>query len=231
MSQSESNITELESGFSTWLEKGLDSPLRTSVERIAIALRQFSHNLHDGIPTLEQSESLAELAENLLEASTHIGVRDRIPSMFDELREDTFNFFDHSPLSGPLSPVSVPLNLAIEGDKVVGRVNFGASFEGPPGHVHGGWVASAFDEVMGMVQAHFSEPGMTRKLAVRYQKPTPLNTDLIFVAWIESIRGRKIVTRAEAFNGDEQIADAEGLFISVDFEALRSSLKQKSGNS
>ena len=225
MSQSENNFTELESGFSSWLDKDWDSPLRTSIERIAIALRQFSHNLHDGIPTVEQSDSLAEMAENLLEASTHLEVRDHIPSMFEELREDRFIFFDHSPLSGSLSPVSAPLNLAVEGEKVVGRVNFGASFEGPPGHVHGGWVASAFDEVMGMVQAHFSEPGMTGKLVVRYQKPTPLHTDLTFVAWVESVKGRKIVTRAKAFNGDEQIAEAEGLFISVDFEALRSSLK------
>jgi acyl-CoA thioesterase FadM len=52
-----------------------------------------------------------------------------------------------------------------------------------------------------------------------------LHTDLAFVAWVESIRGRKIVTRAKAFNGDELIAEAEGLFISVDFEALRSSLE------
>ena len=90
MSQSESDFTELESGFRAWLDKDWDSPLRTSVERIAAALRQFSHNLHDGIPTLEQSESLAEMAENLLEASTHLGARDHIPSMFDELREDMF---------------------------------------------------------------------------------------------------------------------------------------------
>ena len=64
----------------------------------------------------------------------------------------------------------------------LGLVRFGSAYEGPPGHVHGGFVAAAFDEVLGYVQSLGGRPGMTGTLTVRYRSPTPLYTELRFEA-------------------------------------------------
>ena len=66
----------------------------------------------------------------------------------------------------------------------------GRPYEGPPGHVHGGFVAAAFDEVLGFVQSTTGQPGMTGTLTIRYRKPTPLDTDLRFEATVQRVEGR-----------------------------------------
>ena len=61
--------------------------------------------------------------------------------------------FDNSPLMGLANPIAPPMRLAVDDDGVVrGTAVFGTAYEGPPGHLHGGFVAAAFDEVLGMVQ-------------------------------------------------------------------------------
>ena len=54
---------------------------------------------------------------------------------------------------------------------MVGTATFGAAYEGPPGCVHGGFVAAAFDEVLGSTQSLSGEPGMTGRLTVNYRSP------------------------------------------------------------
>ena len=41
-------------------------------------------------------------------------------------------------------------------------MTFGSAYEGPPGCVHGGFVAAAFDEVLGFVQSLGGQPGLHR---------------------------------------------------------------------
>lgn len=77
-------------------------------------------------------------------------------------------------------------------------------------------MAAAFDEVLGSTQSLSGSPGMTGRLTVHYRKPTPLETELRFEGWLESVSGRKILTRGELYAGDVLCAEAEGLFISID---------------
>src|SRR5437899_8819373 len=100
---------------------------------------------------------------------------------------DTHAFFDHSPLIGLANPLAPPIRLAVVGDKVEGHVVFGDAYEGPPGHVHGGFVAAAFDEVLGMAQSLTGNPGMTGTLTIRYRRPTPLLTELVFEAYADRV--------------------------------------------
>lgn len=111
--------------------------------------------------------------------------------------------------------------------KVVGRVRYGYAYEGPPGCVHGGVLAAAFDEILGFAQSLSGRPGMTGTLTVHYRKPTPLNTDLVFEGWVDRIEGRKIFTSGRCMAGDTVTAEAEGLFISVDFEKMAQLLKDR----
>ena len=81
--------------------------------------------------------------------------------------------------------------------------------------MHGGYIAAAFDEVLGSTQSLSGSPGMTGRLTVHYRKPTPLQTELQFEGWIESVDGRKILTKGELRAGEVLCAEAEGLFISI----------------
>ena len=128
---------------------------------------------------------------------------------------DTRAFFEWSPFIGHANPLSPPITVAIRDGVVVGEARFGSAYEGPPGCVHGGFIAASFDEVLGVAQSLSGEPAMTGTLTIRYRKPTPLYQDLVFKAWLLGIEGRKISTRGELYADDSLTAEADGLFIRV----------------
>jgi acyl-coenzyme A thioesterase PaaI-like protein len=129
---------------------------------------------------------------------------------------DVAAFFDQSPLIGLANPLAPPMRIAKTGERTAeGRVTFGSAYEGPPGHVHGGFVAAAFDEVLGFVQSLSGRPGMTGTLTVRYRRPTPLHTPLRFTAEYVRSEGRKLYTEARVHAGDVLCAEAEGIFVSI----------------
>src|SRR5699024_9906431 len=108
-----------------------------------------------------------------------------------------------------------PMSLHEEGDEVIGQVRFGLAYEGPPGCVHGGYVAAAFDEVLGATQSLSGAPGMTGTLTVRYESPTPLHTDIRFESRIQRVEGRKIFVEGESYANGQITARALGIFISL----------------
>ena len=128
-------------------------------------------------------------------------------------------FLDYSPIIGLANPVALPLTLRFVGDHVEGTSTFAAAYEGPPGHVHGGSIAAAFDEVLGMVQTFSGTPGMTGRLSISDRSPTPLDTPLRWEGTMDRVDGRKIYTSGRVFNANTGtlLAEAEGLFISIDF--------------
>jgi acyl-coenzyme A thioesterase PaaI-like protein len=128
------------------------------------------------------------------------------------------DYLPRSPLVGSVNPVAAPLAYEMRDDHVVARGAFGAAHEGPPGYVHGGWVALAFDEALGMANAVSGHPGMTARLTVRYRRPTPLRTELELHAHTERVDGRRITTVATLKAGDVVTAEAEGLFVVIGAE-------------
>lgn len=129
-------------------------------------------------------------------------------------------FLDRSPIIGGINPLSVPMEMSIEGDggkdsTVVGRATFGSAYEGPPGCVHGGFIAAYFDEVLGMAQSLSGNPGMTVNLTVDYRSPTPLMKPVVFRGWVGSIDGRKISVAGTLHHGETLCAEAKGLFVSM----------------
>jgi acyl-coenzyme A thioesterase PaaI-like protein len=118
-------------------------------------------------------------------------------------------------LIGRSNPLAPPISVRAEDGRVHAEVTFGSAYEGPPGCLHGGYVAAAFDEVLGYAQSLTGNPGMTGRLEVTYRSPTPLHTPLRFEAWVESTVGRKITARCTLHAGDRLCAEATGLFISI----------------
>ena len=120
-----------------------------------------------------------------------------------------------SPLIGLANPLAPPLTIGRKDDRHAHATGiFGSAYEGPPGSVHGGFVAAAFDEVLGYVQSLSGFPGMTGTLKVIYRSPTPLHTSLLFEAKLERVEGRKIFASARLEAGGVLCAEAEAIFIS-----------------
>jgi acyl-coenzyme A thioesterase PaaI-like protein len=141
---------------------------------------------------------------------------------------DVGAFFDQSPFIGLANPLAPPITVGQRDERsVVATVNFGSAYEGAPGCVHGGFVAAAFDEVLGYTQSLSGKGGMTGTLTIRFRNPTPLHTELFFEGEIVKIEGRKIFTVARLYAGDTLTADAEGLFISVAREKFLELLEKR----
>jgi acyl-coenzyme A thioesterase PaaI-like protein len=197
------------------------SPRRAEMRRLAAAARLVIDRL---VATEAPHEALVAAADHL-EAAAEALSGHRQGRLYEGFAEsanagDPGAFFDHSPVIGSANPLAPPLQLGVREDVVEGLVRYGAAYEGPPGHVHGGYVAAAFDEVLGMAQSMSGKPGMTGTLTVRYRRPTPLHTDLRFEATLDRVDGRKLFTSGRLYAGELLTAEAEGLFISVDFAKL-----------
>ena len=198
-------------------------PRRQELRRVADATRA----LIEGLVGTDLNDAAITATADALERLAEQFLGDGPRSMYDGIAEaamagdDSFALLDHSPLIGGANPLAPPIVMSVEGDAVVGKVCFGAAYEGPPGCVHGGYIAAAFDEVLGSAQSLGGSPGMTGTLSIRYQSPTPLHADLRFVGRFDRKEGRKVFTTGQLFAGDTITATAEGLFISIDPERFR----------
>ena len=135
------------------------------------------------------------------------------------------HFSDRSPFYGAMNPLSMPMEMGRdesvgEFGAIIGNVVFTEPYEGPPGHCHGGFIAAAFDEVLGMAQSLTGRPGMTGKLSITYRSPMPLHTTIEFRGWVDRVDSRKIFTKGTAHNGDKLCAEAEVLFLSMPPEMM-----------
>jgi acyl-coenzyme A thioesterase PaaI-like protein len=125
------------------------------------------------------------------------------------------NFVEHSPVSGQSNAIAPPLSMWLadvdDGRQgIEGEVTFGGAYEGPPGHVHGGYIAAMFDEVLGFAQL---APGYTATLTITYRRRTPLHTRLHLEAAVVSTEGRKRIVRGTCHSDGVLLSEAEGLFI------------------
>ena len=84
------------------------------------------------------------------------------------------------------------LRLAIYEDRAAGRVvstvSVAPRFQGYPGVVHGGIVATLLDEVAGRATLIGDPEGLmvTVTLAIRYRQPTPTEIPLTVTGWLTS---------------------------------------------
>jgi hypothetical protein len=89
-----------------------------------------------------------------------------------------------------------------------GSVLFPIAYEGPPGLVHGGFLAVLFDC---LVQHHNCEVGLagkTTSLTVRYRRPTPLLTSLHFTLE-RAVADDRIHTSGTLRAGEKVVCEAE----------------------
>jgi len=213
--------------------KGLEAtPERRAARRLAAAMREVTALMVSTTADVDQLSAAADdfeaLAaqlrgfpgghtyEGFAEAANAGPAVAAYAAARDTDDPERFAFFDFSPLIGLSNPLSPPIVMDHEEGTdraVVARVTFGPAFEGPPGCVHGGFVAAAFDEVLGATQSLSGTQGMTAHLDVDYRSPTPLGVPLVMRGWLDRTEGRKIWARAELRHGDTLCAESEALFI------------------
>ncbi len=205
-------------------------PRRRLNWRIGDAMREMIERLVDSRAPDESFEAMADQLEAMattLRGFEHGRQYDRFAEASTAGAGPPSGHAEYSPLIGRANPIAPLMRFTIDGPKVIAEVTFGSAFEGPPGNVHGGMVAAAFDEVMGAAQAMTGNPGMTGSLTINYRAPTPLHTPLVCTAWTDRVEGRKIFVDATLTAGDSLCAEAHGLFISVDFAKLAAMLAER----
>jgi acyl-coenzyme A thioesterase PaaI-like protein len=143
---------------------------------------------------------------------------------------DPWRYRRFSPVSGPLNPLAPPVvyDEVTEAGLEAG-VTFGVAYQGPPGYVHGAFIAGVFDDVLGAANMASGNPGMTVQLNVRYRRATPLRTPLRVTARHTRREGRRIYADAAMYAGGEVTAEAEGIFAEITFERAQKLFRNGDG--
>ena len=138
-------------------------------------------------------------------------------------------------VTGICNPAALPVEMVVdnEADPPVsrGRAVFSSVYEGPPGCVHGGAIASAFDMVFTSACSAADASGPTMVLSVRYRRPTLLEVETVFEGWVEKFDGEITEVKGQATQDGQVTARAEGIFRHLDFDAIRKLSEQISARS
>ena len=194
-----------------------EHPMWQQKRRLASAMRLVIERL---VPSNAPEAELRAAAEGLERYAERLKQHPRLRRVLGHAESanagDVGAFFDQSPVIGLANPLAPPLTVAKTGEaEAEARGTFGSAYEGPPGSVHGGFIAASFDEVLGFVQSLGRNPGFTGTLSVRYRSPTPLHTELVFKARFDRREGRKTFCTSTLHAGDTLCAEAEAIFVSA----------------
>jgi acyl-coenzyme A thioesterase PaaI-like protein len=131
--------------------------------------------------------------------------------------EDVMPF---DPVVGPLSPLAPPLRFTATEGRVVAEATFEIPYEGPPGCVHGGVIAAAFDQVLNVANLMAGLAGPTATLTVRYRRPTPLGEPVRFEAGTPAEGAGRVRTLGVLRARGEVTAEAAGEFVPMPLDRV-----------
>jgi hypothetical protein len=120
---------------------------------------------------------------------------------------------ERSGISGRCNPLAAPVQWAPDGEILRGWATYSPAYEGPVGHVHGGFVAAAFDDLMGCAQMASGMAGYTGTLTVKMVRPTPLNRRIDYTAGVDRVEGRKIYVWGTSECEGERLGECQIVFI------------------
>ena len=186
--------------------------------RLAAATRALNEKL---VSTDIDPEMAATLTEKIDALTAELSQGEQVNGLVDLAKRGERGTIDNVmgelvAMAGRSHPCSPGLLWQEEPNRITGTVTFGQAFEGPPGHVHGGWVAGVLDHLMGMTHVRTGHPGMTGGLSVRYLKPTPLNQLIDVSAEATELDDKRTEVKAEMRYGETATATAEAIFVRVD---------------
>jgi hypothetical protein len=183
-----------------------EAPLEET-ERYAAIVRRVSSlvlQMEAPSPVVAALNEALERAEAELRAHAPRDTRPRIGADCDG---DGRVYLDHARAVGAFNPAFPTYTIEVEGDRASGTVAFPVLYEGPPGVVHGGFLAVFFDQAIQHHNCDAGTAGKTTRLELKYHAPTPLLRELRFE--IErTVDERRIESMARLFAGDVLCASA-----------------------
>jgi uncharacterized protein (TIGR00369 family) len=108
-----------------------------------------------------------------------------------------------------------------EARHAVCRFKLARRYQGPPGHAHGGIIATILDEAMGKINRLSRVIALTRTMHVDYLRPVPLGQPLTVTGRAQQIQGREHTNVAEITDAEGRVlARSKGVFVAVDAATL-----------
>lgn len=142
----------------------------------------------------------------------------RVPSSSDDLARGVRMY---NPVWGPGSVLAPPMEMTVEDDGVVGRCTLDLAYEGPPGHVHGGFSAMLLDQILGLAVAAAGHASVTRTLRVDYRRPVPLEVPLdVHGRFVEAAEGGLCARGTISVDG-QVLVRGEGMFVVLGAQQAR----------
>jgi len=126
---------------------------------------------------------------------------------------------NHCFVCGPDNPDGMHLKFYLDeaARRAICKFKLPRRYQGPPGHSHGGIIATILDEAMGKVNKLSSVIALTKRMDIEYLKPVPLGKPLIVTGRPQYIDGRQHINVAEITNEQgEVLARSTGTFIAID---------------
>ncbi len=81
--------------------------------------------------------------------------------------------------------------------RVTGRFQLGPEYQGGPGVIHGGIVATLLDEIMSKVSSFSATTAVTAELRVEYLKPVLVGQEIVIEGFLAGREGRQLYHEAE----------------------------------
>jgi acyl-coenzyme A thioesterase PaaI-like protein len=196
-----------------WIGNGHDpSPGRAVVHQVAQVLRETAATLV-AVDAEEVDLDAVQIAlghaRDLQRALTALPRVSTTPAVASA---PVSHLSERSPVTGLANPVSSPLRMRF-GTVTTGEAVYTEQHEGPAGGVHGGIVAAALDEILGVAQMAAGRAGYTGSLQVRYLAVTPLHTTVTYEAGVDRMEGRRLHMWARSHANGHACAEATGIFV------------------
>jgi uncharacterized protein (TIGR00369 family) len=113
-------------------------------------------------------------------------------------------------------------------NNVVSHLRLAARFAGPPGHAHGGIIATLLDEAMSKSNRARGILAMTRQLEVQYLRPVPLGVPLALIGRHAGTTGRRNQVEAQLSDAAGNIlATAKAVFVTVTPDLLQKATQSR----
>jgi len=102
------------------------------------------------------------------------------------------------------------------GKRFVSNFRLSKRFTGPPGHCHGGIIATILDDAMSKLNKLRDVVAATAELKIEYLRPVPLHTSLRVEAHEAGRRGRSLIRKAEIVDQSGRVlAKGRGVFVTI----------------
>ena len=118
---------------------------------------------------------------------------------------------------GPANPTGLLLEFLVAPDgAVVSHPAVGENFEGHPGYLHGGIIATLLDEAMSKAIRALGQAAMTRKIEIDYRRPVPSGAPIRIEGRIVRSEERRHWAEASILNAQGTVlAHGKGLFVQI----------------